>query len=960
MYSTAKSYITIGICNYEGDTGVSYSYRNSKPVADETGILFKQFKTEVRGIEWADGYGEDMDIYPAQAGFGESDYFADIHIWSEKGLAPLNTVELIIKVDDVSDIRMKYDFSSDKFQKLNDPARMMVLNEDLSSATPLASDPLNQAKVRFHFDFNLNWQKLDHVTAVVRVKGSGIKDSVTVIEDQFRVVSQVRMVGNFSVEDSMERQLIKGDWVKGGAPIHFYGLEREYADDAITIDPPDMIEIGIKDRSGNIFTSDTTSDLDTTITIPTSFSEMDYELVFLNVTPEADHSDDTKVKVFYTNGFLVQIDSDSPGLPSKMEIIPDDVNQKPRNFDDDNEVFVKWEDAIDPSSGVTTYHLSVNRNRAMSRPQDVISIPKTTGSNVALISDLKQGENKIYLWAEDLVGNTGNEIFTSVIIDVDGVTFGGFYPSTGIWNTQVRPTCSVFINDTLTGVDPLYIQYEISTSGVAGLGGNWEDIQDTYASSTSLRVVVAGWFKNGDQNFIRFRAKDMAGNEWEISDSYNVWVDSESPRFELNSHSEEEFQLDPYQEVSVVISDLQSGVDASSIEYRLTTRGQTQWTPWKAYKDGTSGKSVEVLIKETFRRGDQNYIQIRAGDLAGNDAIESKAYNLRINTFPEIDIISPSSGDELWDDTEIVFDASSSFDPDGDRLEYKWQYSKGDSISTLGEVGRYITRLDPGDYTITISVKDRVGNEVQEVFTITVNQRIPPGNIIEKNPDDPFNPDRDLDGIPDWYEFKYKLKLDVKDATEDPDGDGYTNGQEFGDGAMRGQNLSDPMNPLSHPRGRVDEVTTETPGPFDSEMLPIWAIVIILLLAIVMTMFIVKRKNDRQVNRIKTVRNMRKIMPSVSWDQITTTAYMAPYLQGPALQAAAGPALPSASPTEVDPSTALPPAEPAAVEQAAAQEQAQQPQAAPMEPAPVTPAPVSPQPAPVPAPAPAPDYVPPQ
>ena len=170
---------------------------------------------------------------------------------------------------------------------------------------------------------------------------------------------------------------------------------------------------------------------------------------------------------------------------------------------------------------------------------------------------------------------------------------------------------------------------------------NWQDIQDTYASATSLRVVVAGWFKNGDQNYIRFRAKDMAGNDWELSESYNVWVDSESPRFELNSHSEDEFQLDPYQEVSIVINDLQSGVDASSIEYRLTTRGQTQWTPWRAYKDGTSGKSVEVLIKETFRRGDQNYIQVRASDLAGNPLKESKPYNLRINTFPVIDIISP-------------------------------------------------------------------------------------------------------------------------------------------------------------------------------------------------------------------------------------------------------------------------------------------------------------------------------
>jgi len=962
-------YLTVGICNEERDVGTTYhwSSSNSGGLNDGTAVFFKQFKTEIMDVEWTDGYGPEMDLYPAMAGKGEFDYSSKVHIWCEKGLSYLETLEMVIGPEGGGEnIILQYDFTSDSFRKIGDPLRMVVLNDDFSSASPYSGNPDYEAVVEFRYDFNLNWQRTDHVSILFRLAGRSVKGSQTLFENQFKVVSHVLMAGNFSVEDSRGKQLIKGDWVRGGDTLHFYGLERRYADENIPISPPDMVKIGIKDIPGNIFVGEGTSDLDTYVPVDPIYGEMEYKLVFINVTPEADESSETDVKVLYTNGFILQIDSDNPGIPGQLQVLPDDKTEQPRNYDDDKEVFIKWDDAIDQSSGVAMYHFSVNRNKAQARPSDIHDIPKGIGENAALVENLPEGVNKIYLWAEDLVGNTGNEIFVEVTIDLTGVTFGGFYPHTGIWNTQLRPTCSIFINDTLTGVDPLSIEYEISTSGAVGLVGNWQNIPDTYASGNSLRVVVQGWFRNGKDNWIRFRAQDMAGNSFVISDAYNVWVDAESPKYRMLSHSEDEYQLNPYQEVKIMVEDLESGVDASSIEYRLTTRGETKWTPWKAYKDGVNGRSVEVRIRETFRRGDDNFIQVRARDLAGNPISYSKTFNIKINTYPEIVITSPSSGDILYDDTDIVFDASQSYDPDGDRLTFTWLYSVGDEQTTLGEVARYIGSLPRGEYTITLLVKDRVNNEVQQHFTITVEGRA----VDEAGIDETDTTDTDGDGMPDWYEKRWKLNYLVKDANEDPDGDGFTNIQEFGDGKWFGQNLTNPKFAGSHPPELAEAKSKEDMGPFSSNMVPLWIILAILVLAVIITMMVVKAKKDKQVKKIKTVRNMRKIMPSVSWDQITATAYMAPYVQGPALAAAAGPALPSGAPQQVAPESALPPAQEGAVQEQQPGQAQETPAAgpgpapAPAEPQPA-PAPIEPQPAPAPAepqsaPAQQPEYQPPQ
>jgi hypothetical protein len=230
-------------------------------------------------------------------------------------------------------------------------------------------------------------------------------------------------------------------------------------------------------------------------------------------------------------------------------------------------------------------------------------------------------------------------------------------------------------------------------------------------------------------------------------------------------------------------------------------------------------------------------------------------------------------------------------------------------------------KLDAGQYTITVLAKDRVNNQVQETFTITVERPIikPPEDL-----------DTDLDGMYDIWEDQFQTDKLVKDAQDDPDGDGFINLYEF-------ENNTNPQDPISHPAYIFESEEDPALKLFSSDAWPIWTLFAVLIVAVLVTMVVTKMKKDKQVNRIKTVRNMRKIMPSVSWDQITTTAYMAPMTVGPSLPAAAGPALPSGAPAEVPADQTLPPAP---------QEIAAQQEAAPApEPAP------APKPAPAPAPA---------
>jgi hypothetical protein len=275
--------------------------------------------------------------------------------------------------------------------------------------------------------------------------------------------------------------------------------------------------------------------------------------------------------------------------------------------------------------------------------------------------------------------------------------------------------------------------------------------------------------------------------------------------------------------------------------------------------------------------------------------VTSSIYNVKVNTIPVLVITSPNEGDDYYENQDIVFDATGSYDMDGDGLpSITWVASDGKTVTPIGEnTARVESNLKPGVWTITATAKDKVGNEVMKTFTLNV--------LIPPEPPKPT--DRDLDGMPDWWEVRYLTKVDEKDEMEDPDNDGYINLDEY-------LNLTDPQYAGSHPTDYYEGEDDEDQGPFSGSMWALWALMALLVIAILVVMVIARSRQNSAVKRIKAVRNMRRIMPSVSWDQITTTAYIAPMTQGgmlPGGGSMAGPALPSAAPA-VPVDRTLPPA----------------------------------------------------
>jgi pectin methylesterase-like acyl-CoA thioesterase/alpha-tubulin suppressor-like RCC1 family protein len=79
----------------------------------------------------------------------------------------------------------------------------------------------------------------------------------------------------------------------------------------------------------------------------------------------------------------------------------------------------------------------------------------------------------------------------------------------------------------------------------------------------------------------------------------------------------------------------------------------------------------------------------------------------------------------------------------------------------------------------------------------------PNGQMIPRFGSDPLDPDTDKDGMPDGWEYQYKFDPNYNDASDDLDGDGFSNLAEYEAG-------TDPRSAASAPTIEVSEVTPAT------------------------------------------------------------------------------------------------------------------------------------------------------
>jgi hypothetical protein len=157
--------------------------------------------------------------------------------------------------------------------------------------------------------------------------------------------------------------------------------------------------------------------------------------------------------------------------------------------------------------------------------------------NVSVLAELNEGlDSFIQFRASDLAGNGPTESPKYYFkIDTTPVIFFDATPNSTEKQAQPQIRCYISVNDLDgSGVNLETIQYSYSTSGATNFtewSKNGLALVANNSQSGSSATGTTTWFVDlaftrGGENLIRWRAKDLAGNGYTITENYTVLVNS--------------------------------------------------------------------------------------------------------------------------------------------------------------------------------------------------------------------------------------------------------------------------------------------------------------------------------------------------------------------------------------------------------------------------------------------------
>ena len=251
-------------------------------------------------------------------------------------------------------------------------------------------------------------------------------------------------------------------------------------------------------------------------------------------------------------------------------------------------------------------------------------------------------QNLIEFQILDLAGNRGRSGGRAVPTDATSPgDWVGLTPSG--WTVVARaPTVTVWVQDLCSGLKAGSAGYQYSTDR----GQTWSDwlpaALDAADGTTAFHNIIAGAVPfdkdSSDDNLIRFRVADLAGNEG-ISADYTVRVDTEAPGGWAGPAPAGWCRTTRAPTVTVSVRDGTSGLDPLSARYRYSTDGGISWSDWLVASmagrvEATSPRNLTASDVPFGQDSAQlNMIMFRVDDLAGN-AGQSQVYSIRIDTTP--------------------------------------------------------------------------------------------------------------------------------------------------------------------------------------------------------------------------------------------------------------------------------------------------------------------------------------
>jgi hypothetical protein len=187
----------------------------------------------------------------------------------------------------------------------------------------------------------------------------------------------------------------------------------------------------------------------------------------------------------------------------------------------------------------------------------------------------------------------------SIRIDGDNVTFSNPTPNNQTWHIDETIPVAIRIMDHGGGmVDGNSIMYAISTNNEESYNG-WVPAQ-TLNNEFTIEMDTVATFKNGKDNFIKWRALDSLGNGPVESQPYRILIDTEEVIFSNPWPAASYLSFGSNVEVGINISDNLSGVNGSHIEYSISVNDGLTWNDWISVNTVESSNNLSVRLNITL------------------------------------------------------------------------------------------------------------------------------------------------------------------------------------------------------------------------------------------------------------------------------------------------------------------------------------------------------------------------
>jgi hypothetical protein len=342
-----------------------------------------------------------------------------------------------------------------------------------------------------------------------------------------------------------------------------------------------------------------------------------------------------------------------------------------------------------------------------------------------------EGNYDLYVYGWDVIPNynSASTAFATISIDSTPQT-----PSVDLisqyWHVPSPLTVTATTSGSLSDVSGVTLWYRFSEDNTSW--GSWF----SYGEDTSPPWSWSFNFPDGEGHYEFYSiAEDLAGNTESAPGTKDASCayDTGSPTSSVDEISSFWSTTSPLS-ITATADDDGSGLESVELYYRFSINNNT-WGSWISF-----GVSTGTPFEWSFNfPGGEGYYQFYTAAL---DKATNEEGGEAVEAFCGYDVTSPTanagSDQEVEEGDDVTFDGSGSSD-NTVHYELIWTFQDG-IIQTLYGVNPTYTFATPGNYLVTLTITDAVGNSNTDTMWVNVSEIPTTGRItgvIEDENGDP-------------------------------------------------------------------------------------------------------------------------------------------------------------------------------------------------------------------------------